>query len=146
VYGDFCNAASGRQLRECDEMIVVRMDAAVTDQPDKVERTTKRPVTRVHQIRDSEERAILDRLADSHEILPHDSASTEIEMSDFGISHLAGWKTYGASRCSKQRSGARLPESAPRRRMRERHRVCSVLDAMSPAVENYEHHSCAGAL
>ena len=75
---DLRDAAPGGQLGERDEMPVVRMDAARTDQADDVEPARRLVAARDRQAATRagtvEERAVGDRGVDPREILEHGPA------------------------------------------------------------------------
>jgi hypothetical protein len=138
--------ASGRQSRECHQMIVVRMDAAFADQTNEVERAVPGAIACINQRRELKERATLDRSADAHEVLHHDATGPEVEVTDLGIPDLPFGESDRETRGIDERARQRFPEGPPRRDVAERDGVCRAFGAIPPPVENDEHYSSTRAL
>src|SRR6266516_150207 len=82
------------------------------------------------------ELVLRDRLADADDVLIHHPPCADVEMSDFGISHLAGGQTHRESR-RFERGPRRLAEQTiEMRRLRLSDRVPLFFFATAEAVED----------
>ena len=86
-----------------------------------------------------EERSVADRFADAHEVLHHDAAGAEVQVSDFAVAHLSLGKPDRAAGRLEQRPRVSRDERVPGRGVRQRDGVALALGAISPAVEHDEH-------
>ena len=133
------------EARQRNQVVVMRVDPTVADEADEVQRGRPSVVAGLDQRRNPEEAPVLDRDSDAHEVLHHDPSGPKVEVSDLRVAHLTFRQAHGSSRRIEQRPGQRrIPQRAPRGRVREGDRIGVLLDAIPPAVENHEHYWYAG--
>src|SRR5437867_12194309 len=109
----------GRQLvlmREPDgghEVLIERVHAAVADEAQQMERSAAAPHTgaQLDEGRQPEKLARLDGLRDAHDVLRHDAAGREVQVSHFTAADLSFGKTDAAPRRPEQRTGNARPEA-----------------------------------
>src|SRR5580692_1085164 len=108
--------------------------AAIGDEPDQVhplgvgERRTQRLALR--------QRAIRDRVVDSHQILAHHRARAEVQMSHLAVSHLPVRQAHRAPTRRQRRVRICLPQRVENRRARQRDRVAWTRIGKPPPVEH----------
>ena len=91
-----------RELEQRAEVVDVRVDAAVGDEPEQVDvpaallRARNAPAKR----RVLEEVAALDRLVDPHEILVDHPARADGQVADLGVPHLPGGRPTASPEAS----------------------------------------------
>src|SRR5450759_1741976 len=72
----------------------------------------------------------------SLEVLQYEPAGPDVQMTYFAVSHLAGGKSYGFTRCSQCRAGVRGLEMIHSRRIRHHNGVTIGGCTGPPPVEN----------
>src|SRR6185312_8631086 len=87
-----------------------------------------------------EERAVLDRIVDPGQVLPHHGARAEVQVPDLRVAHLPlGQADRTPARCELGVAIA-VPELVEHRRVRLRHRVAWARRREAEAVEHHETH------
>src|SRR3954470_1308071 len=88
----------------------------------------------------AEEASVLDRFVDANEILHHDPAGPEVEVTDLTVADLTRWKAHGEARGLEQSARVTGPEPVPGRRRRHCDRISLAFSPVSPPIENYQDH------
>ena len=140
VNADLGHAAAGREIGDGHEMAVGGVDAAGPDQAQEVESAagSGRPIGGLEQRGPPEERAVVKRGVDALEVRKHRPAGAEVEVTDLGVSHLAGRQAHGAFGRPEPRVRPRCEEAPPDRQVRVRDRVARRVGPDAEAVEDHE--------
>jgi hypothetical protein len=114
------------------------MDATFADQSDQVQRPpgALRGPTGLDERLVVEERPVLDRLRDSHQVLHHDAAGAQVEVPDLAVAHLPFGQSHGKPGGLEQRAGGSRDERVPRRHRRHRDRIPLALAPIAPTIQN----------
>src|ERR1051326_2141815 len=80
----------------------------------------------------------LDRFADADDVLIDDSSRADIQMSDFGVSHLSGRESDGLARRIERRPREVAIETIESRRLGLRDRVVFAIFAAAKSVDDDE--------
>src|SRR6476469_1986394 len=91
-----------------------------------------------HQRRVGVKGAISYCRGDANEILHHDAASAEIEVTDLAITHLSFGQTHTEAGCFEQAARSTRPQRVPGGGVGKRDRVSFSLGAVAPAIEYYQ--------
>jgi hypothetical protein len=116
MYGHAIDSPLGSEVHEGEEMLVERVDPAITHQSDDVQRSARalHAITRVDQRLVLEEAPVLDRLGDADQVLLHHAPRAKVQVANFTVPHLTLGKADGTPRGLEQGAWLPLPESAPR--------------------------------
>ena len=128
------------QRGDCNEMAVVGMDAAGSDEADDVQPAvwSRLSGTRREEGRSSGERAVGDRGVDPGQVLEDGPAGTEVEVADLGVAHLAGRQPDGVLGRPEGGVRPRSHERAPGRHGRGGDRVGGRVGPDPEAIEDHE--------
>ena len=90
-----------RELEQRLQVVDVRVDAAVRDEPEQVDvaAALARTLECADERRVLEERAVADRAVHALEILEQDPAGADREVTDLGVPHLARRQADRLARC-----------------------------------------------
>ena len=127
------------KVDEGEKMVEARVHAAVGKEPHQVERRTGFPGVsdKGGDFRLRGERARFAGAVDAHEVLIDHAACADVEVADFGISHLAGGEPHVFAEGEEFGMRAALHERFKIGRMRGRNGIgCASADA--PAVKNHK--------
>ena len=94
----------------------------------------------LEQRRVLEELTRFDRLGDAHDVLRHDAAGAEVEVTDLGVPHLSLGEADVGARRLEEGPGKPRPELVPHRRGGQLDGVPGAAGAEAPAVEHHEDH------
>ncbi len=133
-------AVVGRDVAQGEDMVERRVHAAVGCQAHQVQCLARLAGVFVGSldlgiVQDS---AALDSLVDFHQVLVHDTARADIEVTHLGVAHLAVGQTHALAAGEQLRVGIGLEQMIP---VGSRSRVDCVgmgMVAQSPAIENYQ--------
>src|SRR6266550_1362974 len=128
-------------------MLIQGMHAACAYKADHVQRAVVPTCTldQFDERRNLEELPGLDRLGYPDEILRHDAAGAEIQMSDFAVTDLSLGKTDGETGGLEQRARRAIPQLVPHRRPTELDGIALAAGPEAPPVEHDEDHRRGGA-
>ena len=84
--------------------------------------------------------AVRDRVVDARQILHHQPARADVEMSDLGIPHLPRGQTDLLARRAQEGVWTACPQPVERGRVRLPDGVVGRIVAPAPAVEHDQHH------
>src|SRR5262249_59754390 len=87
--------------------------------------------------------AASDRRVDAGQILQHETAGADVEMSDLGIAHLPRWQADVLARRMQEAVRAGRPQVVEARSPRLADGVIGRLLAPAPTVEYDQHHRTA---
>src|SRR5437867_5655238 len=93
-----------------------------------------------------EDRPVIDRAGDAHQVLEEDPARPDREVTDLRIPHLAGREAHRLARGLQRRVRVRTPEPVERGRLRELDRISGAGGRAAPAVEDDEDYESATRL
>lgn len=129
------------EIDECEQVFVERVHAAVTQQTHEVERTSGLPrrLTRVDERGNRKERAIFDAFGNSNEVLLHDAAGAQVEVTHLTVAHLADGQAHRSPRRVQQGVRMSPPEPVPRWCICQGYRVSLAFLAVTKAVDDDEH-------
>src|SRR5258705_8290010 len=125
-----------REAKQRLDVLDVRMDAAVRNEPHQVNARPSVEGTAQHRI--LEERAVLDRLVHAHEVLVEPAPGADREVADLAVSHLAGWQAGRLARRLDRRVRVVTPQRVEDGRVRELDSVPRAGRRDAPAVEDDE--------
>ena len=130
------------QLEQRPQVVDVRVDAAVGDEPEQVDvaAALPRPAKRARERRALEERARLDRLVDAHEVLEDHAPGPDRQVADLGVAHLARRQADVLARGAQRRVRVALPERVEDGRVRELDRVPRARRRAAPPVQDDERY------
>ena len=114
------------------------MHAALRDKPEQVH--PHAAVEDGAERRVLEERPVLDRLVDPHEVLVEPAPGADRQVADFRVSHLPRRQPGGLAGGHDGRVRERAPQVVEQRRVRERDRVARPRRSTPPAVEDDERY------
>ena len=128
-------------------MLIERVDTTRPNQAHHVQRAVVPTcvLDQLHESRNAKELASINRLRDADEILRHDAAGAEIQMSDFAVTDLSLGKTDGETGCLEQRARRAIPQLVPHRRPTELDGIALAARPEAPPVEHDEDHRRGGA-
>ncbi len=128
------------ELGERDEVAIVRVHAARSDEPDDVEPTLASSSRRAgcDERRPLEERTVGDGRIDPGQLLQHRPAGAEVQMPDLGVAHLAGRQPYGPVRSLERRVRPAGEEASPAGHVGSCNRVGVAFPADPEAVQDDE--------
>src|SRR6202046_925281 len=127
-----------RHLQEREEMIDVRMDAAVADKAEKVELTRATAFHGFEKQRLARKFAVGDELIDSRAVHVNDAAGPDIQVADFAVAHLSDGKTDSGTGRLDERIGKVLQDAVVVGLARESDGIAFGFGAVAPAVEDGE--------
>src|SRR4029453_18229637 len=129
-----------RAVEQRPQMVDVRVDAAVRHEAEQVDvpLALVGPLERRHERLVLEERAVLDRLVDAHQVLEEDATRADREVADLRVPHLAGRQPHRLAGCPQRRMRVALPERVEDLRLRELDGVAGPRRRQAPAVEDDE--------
>src|ERR1051325_5846830 len=129
---------SSPELDGREEMLVQRMDPAGPDQPDEVQRAAALAgaCTQLDERGQAEELAGLDGLRDAHDVLRHDAAGAEVEVTHLAVADLPVGKSHGESGRVEECARRLGPEAMPDGRVTELDGVALAAGTKAPAVEH----------
>ena len=84
--------------------------------------------------------AVGDRLADARQVLHHDAAGADVEMSDLGIAHLPLRQADIRARRAQEGVRAGVPQAVEGGGARLADGVVGRVLPPAPAVQNHQHH------
>jgi hypothetical protein len=125
-------------LEEREEMIQVRMDAAVAHKAEKVELTRATAFHGFEKKRLERKLAGGDELVDSGAVHVNDAAGADIQVADFAIAHLSDGKADGGAGGLDERVGKIFEDAIVVGLAREGDGVAFGFGAVAPAVEDGE--------
>jgi hypothetical protein len=130
-----------------EQMTVERVDTARPQQANKVQRAAGLAEVRAefHQRLELIEGARLNALGDSHQILRHDAAGTEVQVPHLAVAHLSFGQADSEAARLQQRPGRARPEPVPHRGIRQLDRIALALFPVSPSVEDDEYNRAAAS-
>src|SRR5438046_7205850 len=137
MHDDVLNLLPSRDLDDCRELLHVGVHATGRDEAHEVEGPAaahgcacrpERPI--------AEERSVLDRVVDAHELLVLDVAGAHREMPDLAVSHHAVWEADIAATRAQDRVRIGLEQRAETRRLRPRHGVRGGIRCDAPSIEH----------
>ena len=130
------------QLEQRPQVVDVRVDAAVRDEPEQVDvrAALLRPLERADKRGVLEERAVRDRTVHPLEVLVEDSARADRQVTDLGVAHLAGRQPDRLSGSLERRVRVAGPERVEHRRLGELDRIPRPRRRAAPAVEDHERY------
>ncbi len=118
----------------CEQMLDVRMHAAIAHQADQMQLVAAAALHRFEQKRLAEKFAAGDQLIDARDVHLHDSASADIQVAHFAIAHLPfGQADVGAGGVN-QRVGKIFQQPVVIGLAGERDGVAFCFGAIAPAV------------
>jgi len=123
-----------RELEQRAQVVDVRVDAAVGDEPEQVDAPAALECGDESGV--LEERSVLDRLVHAHQVLVQPPARADRQVADLGVAHLAGRQSGRLTRRVECRVRERPPEAVEDRRVCLRHRVPGAGWRTAPAVEH----------
>ena len=129
---------SGAKLEQRLEVVDVRVDAAVRDEPEQVDVLARARRRRERLV--LEQLAGLDRPVHAHEILVEDPARADRQVPDLGVAHLPLRQADGLARGDELRVREVAPQPVEDRRVGELDRVAGAGRRDSPAVEDDERY------
>ena len=131
-----------RQLEQRADVVDVRVDAAVGDEPEQVDVSPAllRAPERGDERLVLEEAAVLDRAVDPLEVLVEDAAGADRQVADLGVAHLPGGQADGLARRGERRVRVVLPEPVEHRRVGELDGVPRSRRGDAPAVQDDERY------
>src|SRR6202040_1733087 len=91
------------------------------------------------QHRGGGETTVLDGAVDSGEVLEHDAAGADVEVTDLGVPLLALGQADRETGGGQRRMRPPLPQGVPVRRLGRCDRVPDSVGAVSPAVDDHQH-------
>src|SRR5207247_11227005 len=112
-----------------------RVDSARGDETDQVRPLG--PRERRLERRVFEQRAVLDRLVHTHEVLEQDAPRPDREVTDLGIAHLARRQPDRLARRVQPRVRIGAPEPVEVRYLCKLDRVAGTWRSATPAVDDY---------
>src|SRR3989442_12775341 len=129
-------------------MLTQGMHAARANQADDVQRAVLPTCVfdQPHESGNAEELASVNRLRYAHDILRHDAARAQVQVTDFAVPDLPVGQSDGEARCFEQRTGGALPQLVPHWRAAELDRVPLAARTKAPAVEHDEDDPSARAM
>ena len=136
------------QLEQREEVIDVRVDAALRDEAEQVHVAAPlpRPLERPDERRVLEDRAVPDGQVDPHQILEQDAARADREVADLGVAHLPGGQADCLTRGGEARVRVRRPEIVEDRRRGQLDGVPGAGWSEAPAVEDDERYEREAAI
>ena len=134
------DAVAGGELGKRDQMAVVGMDAARTDQADQVQPAVRscRALARRDEGRPLEEAAVGDGRIDPRQVLEDRSPSAEVQVADLRVAHLPGRQPDGFFRGAQDRVWPHPEEPAPGRHRRGRDGIGRRIAPDAEPVEDDE--------
>ena len=124
-------------------MIHVRVDAAVRDEPQQVH--VLAPLERPDEGRVLEERPVLDRRIDAHQVLEEHPPGADRQVPDLGVAHLAAGQADRLAGRLQRRVRVLGPEPVEDGRVGELDRVPRPGRSKSPPVEDDERYERVAA-
>ncbi len=142
VNGDPRHPMTAAQLQAPHQVFVDGVYAARADEAQQVERTVAFPhaLAELHEFRDLVEGPRSDRLRDAHDVLRHDPAGTQVQMTDLTVPHLTGGEADGFTGGIEQGKGRVVDEAVPHGRPGERDGVAVRLRSVPPPVQHDQDH------
>src|SRR5437763_4236035 len=130
------------QLEQRAQMIDVRMDPAVGDEPEQMDVRTAllRPLEGTDERRVREERAVLDRTVHALEVLVKDAARADRQMADLGVPHLARGQADRLAGSLQRRVRVAVPERVEDRGVGQLDGVPRLRRRATPPVEDDERY------
>ena len=134
------DALALRELDQRGEMFHVGVHATGRDETQEMERPALASGgTRLTERRVLEEGAVVDRVADPHELLVADVAGAHGEMADLAVTHHSLRQPDGAAAGLERRVRIPLEERVETRGLRARHRIPRSIRRDPPSIEHAEH-------
>ena len=132
------NAGATPQLDGGEQVLVERVHAAGPDQGQQMQRAVVPSCVfaQLHQLIQGVELSRGDALGDTHDVLRHDAARTEVQVTDLAVAHLPFGESHRQPRRLEQRARRPLPEAMPDRRRAELDGVAVPAGTEPPAVED----------
>ena len=129
-----------RHLQQRVEMSLLRMDATVGEQAEKVQSAFAYTcmLHRREQHRMREEFSVLDHLIDAGDVHVNDATGADVEMSDFAVAHLAFGQADKRAAGVNQRVGIFAQQAVINRLARKGDGIGFGFGAVTPAVEDDE--------
>jgi hypothetical protein len=127
-----------RHLEEREEMVQVRMDAAIAQKTEKVELTRAAAFHGFEKQGLARKFASGDELIDSCAVHVNDAAGADIQVADFAVAHLSDGKADGRTGGLDQRVGEIFQDAVVVGLAREGDGVAFGFGAVAPAVEDGE--------
>ena len=129
-------------LRQRRRVILMRMHAARRDQAHQVAGAAGLPqaLDQADQGRGLLDLAVGDGLADARQVLHHDTAGADVEMSDLGVAHLPLRQADIPARREEEGVGAGVPQTVEGGGARLAHGVVGRVLPPAPAVQDHQHH------
>ena len=135
----------GREAEQRPQVVDVRVDAAVGDEPEQVDAVAALE-RRAEERRVLEERAVLDRLVHAHQVLVEDPAGADRQVADLGVAHLAGRQADRLAGGVERRVRVLGPEPVEDGRVGELDGVARAGRRAAPAVEDDERYETGFSL
>ena len=129
---------SGANVEQRLEVVDVRVDAAVRDEPEQMDVLASLEGAAQGVV--LEQLAGLDRLVHAHEVLEEDAARADRQVPDLGVPHLALRQADGRARRRELRVREVAPQPVEDGRVGELDRVARPGRRDSPAVEDDERY------
>ena len=128
-----------RHAQQLEQMLDVRMHAAVAHQPDQMQLASAAALHRVEQQRLAEEFAAGDQLVDARDVHLDDAAGADIQVAHFAIAHLPFGQADVRAGGVNQRVGKILQQAVVIGFAGEGDGVALGFGAIAPAVEDGQH-------
>ncbi len=131
-----------RELEQRADVVDVRVDAAVRDEPEQVDVSPAllRPPERGDERLVLEDAALRDRAVHPLEVLVEDAAGADRQVADLGVPHLAGGQADGLARRGERRVRIVLPQAVEDRRVGELDGIPGPGRGKAPAVQDHERY------
>ena len=128
----------GSEAEQGFQVVDVRMDAAVGDEPEQVRALAA--LEGADEGGDLEEGPVLDRRVHSHQVLQQDAAGADRQVPDLRVAHLPRRKADRLAGCLERRVRVLGPEPVEDGRVRELDRVSRAGRGEAPPVEDDERY------
>ena len=137
------NAGASPQLDGGEQVLVERVHAAGPDQGQQMQRAVVPSCVfaQLHQLIQGVELSRGDALGDTHDVLRHDAARTEVQVTDLAVAHLPVREPDVVARGADQRPRILCVEAIERRRAGQADGVPGLLRTLAVAVEDHEDHA-----
>lgn len=139
---DVAEAAPCGPLQQTAEVIEVAMHAAVGAEADQMERAAvdQQGVGQRIECGIGGKAAVFHRLANANQLLTDDPPAADGEVAHFRVAHLAVGQAHIAAARLDEGVGVGLPERIHHRGAGGADRIVIAGFAVSPAIENGQHH------
>ena len=118
------------------------VNTTIRKQTQQVQRATTRFNAPCHgaKLGIGRQRTIANRMADAHQLLPHDAPGTNGEMAHFGIAHLAVRETHRTTAGVDKGVGAGPHQPVHHGSGGHANSVVLPFVPVAPAIQNGQHH------